>query len=193
MSTDWVPLLGYDANVVVPSVSQSDLPLFSTEFWSRQENVHGNIEDQTKSFKVLRIVGYWTVYANADPQNPQTPPADGGCWVRIWPGFQDQRTSTIAVAGPLTTMGVGNIDEVRRAANEKWWWERYRDSTDITGRESGNNVWADVTAYTHPWHVFTDIRPGYWCSEGMLPTVTIVNVTDEDLTFRHRWRMLVAF
>lgn len=176
---DWVPCQFYD-DVAVGDISQGatiEFGLLNASAWSSDIEIVGDIEGEDEGYKILRIVGYWSIYL-IDPQAPAT---TGTVGVRLWPGFQDQANQVPITPGPLFGPGAD------RAANEKWWWERC-----LAGLTIQSGFGTDWEPVSHPWHIFLDIKPDYWCPSNMVPTCTVQNATDARLRFSHRWRMLVA-
>lgn len=183
---DWVPCQDYDTAIALASDSQLDFPLLNREAWSSDIEIIGDIEGEDDGYKILRIVGYWAV-----TQQPATgAPAQGTVYARLWPGFQNQQDQVVEVPGILSVEYSGATSaDAGRAANEKWWWERLVDNSDVS---PVLNRWLCASRVNHPFSYFCDVKPNYWCSKSEVPVLSVLNATDEDLYLWHRLRMLVA-
>lgn len=179
---DWVPCQNYDRDVPIPAVSQTEFGLLNLASWNAPAEVIGDIEGEDDNYRILRIVGYWTVHA-IQPQ-----PSAGAVYVRLWPGFQDQQSASLVTPGILTAGAIATVDEVGLAANEKWWWERIMTASDVG---PVTEPWSNLAGGRQPFNYMLDIKPSMSMTGSFVPTVSIQNNTDEDLEFRHRWRMLV--
>lgn len=183
---DWVPVQSYDEALVLGSDVQLDHPLLNLESWSSDIEIIGDIEGEDQGFKLLRIVGYWTV--TAQPQQPD--PARGNVYLRAWPGFQNQQDQVVEVPGGLSVeQGFVNSAEAGRAANEKWWWERIVPWGDLLYPDTER--WGRVSAVNHPFAYFADFKPNQWVSSSFVPVLSIANCTDQTINVWLRWRMLV--
>lgn len=178
---DWVPCQNYNRGVIVQPDTQVTFGLLNDTSWSSDIEVIGDIEHEDQQYTVKRIVGYWTITAN-DPQ-----PDRGSVMVRCWPGFQEQDTQSLVVAGLVGTVAGATADDIGRSANEKWWWERIRYHSGIA-----ETPWHECDPVTIPWHNFADFKPNYYCGTGETPAVSIANLTPQNIFFQHRWRMLVT-
>lgn len=190
MAMDWIPCQDYGRNS--PSIlanSRQERPLVSFDQWGDVVDIEGKIETQPRAYKILRIVGYWTVLV---PSPGSVAPSQGAVFLRAWPGFQDQQTQFPVVPGYLQASGAVSFDDVTRAANEKWWWERIVPYRDVS-LESSGDTWSRVESYAVPWTYFMDIKPNQWVGEGELPVISVQNETNIDVQFLHRFRMLVAY
>lgn len=184
---DWVPVAGYDTALRVESDVQYDHPLLNLESWSSDVEIIGDIEGEDENYKLLRVVGYWTV--QADPQDPDA--ASGSVYLRCWPGFQNQQDQVVEVPGGLSVeQTFVNSAEAGRAANEKWWWERIVPHGDLL--EPDVDRWARAGSLRHPFSYFADFKPGMWVSGSFVPVLTVANCTDISVIVWLRWRLLVV-
>lgn len=183
---DWVPCTNYDTAIEVSTDTQVDLGLLNVESWSSDIEVIGDIEGEDQGFRVHRIVGFFSVTMSA-----AAAPTTGEVYVRLWPGFQDQHNQTVQVPGILSVRWSGaSSADAGRAANEKWWWERICPVPDIS--DVAADRWLSCQRVNHPFSYMLDIKPRYYVSPSEVPCISILNGTDEDIFFWHRWRMLVS-
>ena len=181
MAMDWVPLRGYDAIGFFGGASgaQSDHPLMDPVPQQDPLEIEGVLETQNR-YKILRVVGYWSV--NFQPQLGA--PTIGAVYVRVQPAFQ-----TVDGTGVITAGQIAQAVESPVVANEKWWWERIVPPIDVS---SINDPYERAEARAHPFSYFADFKPNQWIGDGEIPVVSVMNTTDVDVTFTHRWRGLMA-
>ena len=185
MSTDWVPLYGYDGDLnTIAASTEATFDLMDPDNWQVPGQFEGTIEDENRVYKVLRIVGYWNITAPV-----AAAPSRGHLAVRAWPGFQQHNLGTI-IPGPLTSSGV-TTTEIVGAANEKWWWERMKPWFDVDIEDSDR--WGIAGGQNDPYCYMADFKPNMWMGDSFSPMVTVANYTDVTVTWRHRWRALVAY
>jgi len=185
---DWVPVTGYDTALDVPTDTQYDHPLLNLESWSSDIEIIGDIEGEDQNFKLLRVVGYWTV--QPDPQAEG--PTFGSVYLRCWPGFQNQQDQVVEVPGALSVeQTLATSADAGRAANERWWWERIVPNIDLATPTSLDR-WSRASSVCHPFSYFADFKPNQWVSGSFVPVLSIANTTDIRVIVWLRWRLLVA-
>ena len=188
MATDWVPLEGYDTGASL-SADQNDIDLMDPQNWQLPSQVVGTVEDENTAYKILRIVGYWTLSYDVGEA-----PSGGYVMLRCWPGFQNTLGGS-DVPGPLSIPPFA-LGEVQVAANEKWWWERIVPWQDVN--DDAFNRWDRVSAVNDPYAYMADFKPNMWMGDSFSPVLTIQNnLLDGQggfswAFFRHRWRALIA-
>lgn len=184
MTTDWTPCINYAGTLSVPSGQQTTMALMDNLNWSTASQVVGTVEDENRNYKILRIVGYWTIAADAAGGGPDS----GSLCVRVWPGFQNTDTGQPTIPGFAAPPGT--VAEQQLSANEKWWWERMVPWPDV---EDVGTPWERASAVAHPYSYMADFKPNMWMGDSFTPAVSIANGTNRTVNFIHRWRALVAY
>jgi len=185
VATDWVPLMGYDDNTQLCGVGETTFELMDPANWNALSQTLGTVEDENRVYKILRIVGYWTLTVGPNA------PIRGYAVVRAWPGFQQQNFATLSIPGRVSTPDNTQLSETQRSSNEKWWWERVVPWQDVA--VDSTDRWDRASSLAHPYSYMADFKPNMWMGDSFSPAVTIANYTSQDILWFHRWRALVAY
>lgn len=175
---EWVPLHEFGTRFTIAAGTQIDIPFLDVAEWGPATEVVGAFEE-SEAWRLDRVVGQFLCYWAQGPS---------GSYLLDWPitvalraGMQDLGTQAVVTAGTM------NLPEVQ---NEKFYWKR--EFGQLGFPTAALDAFSMLDPVNNPWWSTVDVRPREVQRDRDMPVYTVLNTANQDLLFKHFWRMYVT-